>query len=119
MNQIEILQLIAECLDDPKWPRGLTLNGGMDPVWLDYLPPEIGKLTNLEILNVDFNNLTTLPPEIGNLTNLTNLDMSNNYLTELPPEIGNLTNLTDLELGINPLTALPPSYLTCKCQEQP
>ena len=102
MYQDELAKRIAQARDEG-WTT-LDLSGfGLEPSEdeidedeidedeIIYLPPEIGKLTNLEILNVDFNNLTTLPPEIGSLT-----------------------NLTDLELGINPLTALPPFYLTCK-----
>ena len=35
------------------------------------IPPEIGNLTNLEILILSINQLTgSIPPEIGNLTNL-------------------------------------------------
>ena len=34
------------------------------------LPPEIGKLINLQIFYCGYNNLTTLTPEISNLINL-------------------------------------------------
>jgi len=34
------------------------------------LPPEIGLLTQLQNLDVSYNQLTTLPPEIGLLTQL-------------------------------------------------
>ncbi|KKK78253.1 hypothetical protein LCGC14_2845420, partial [marine sediment metagenome] len=51
--------------------------------------------------------LTELPPEIGKLTNLQELYFYNNQLTELPPEIGKLTNLDTLSLAENPLK-LPP-----------
>jgi hypothetical protein len=70
------------------------------------IPPEIGRLTNLELLFLNSNQLTgEIPPEIGNLTNLHTLYLNNNQLTgEIPPEIGNLTNLTSLNLYINQLT---------------
>jgi len=75
---------------------------------LTTLPPEIGNLKNLEMLHLDDNQLTTIPKEIGNLTNLEYLDLSSNLLTTLPPEIGKLTNLKWLYLGENLLTTLPP-----------
>ena len=52
------------------------------------LPPEIGQLTNLNVLNLAGNQLRTLPPEIGELTNLTDLCLAENQLCTLPPEIG-------------------------------
>jgi len=79
--------------------------------WNDYLtslPPEIGKLSNLTELNLYKNNLTSLPPEIEKLTNLTYLNLTDNRFTSLPPEIGKLSNLTELNLYKNYLTSLPP-----------
>ena len=48
--------------------------------------------------------LKSLPPQVGNLTNLTFLNLEYNELTALPSEIGNLTSLTHLYLGHNQLT---------------
>jgi Leucine-rich repeat (LRR) protein len=75
---------------------------------LTTLPPEIGKLTKLKVLNLQGNQLTTLPPEIGNLTNLRELWVDDNQLTTLPPEFGNLTNLDFLSLHFNRLETVPP-----------
>ncbi len=72
------------------------------------LPSEIDNLSNLTILDLEFNHLSSLPPEIGNLFNLIILDLWSNSLTSLPPEIGNLSNLSWLALADNNLTALPP-----------
>jgi Leucine-rich repeat (LRR) protein len=75
------------------------------------IPPEIGYLTNLTYLNLDYNQLTgEIPPEIWSLTNLTYLNLGQNDLTgSIPPEIGNLTNLTYLSLRYNQLTgSIPP-----------
>ena len=47
--------------------------------------------------------LTSLPPEIGNLTNLTLLDVSYNRLSSIPSSICNLKNLKELNLEGNPL----------------
>ena len=75
---------------------------------LTRLPPEIGALTNLRQLNVDDNQLTALPPEIGQLANLDTLWASGNQLASLPPVIGELANLRKLWMSHNRLTSLPP-----------
>jgi internalin A len=75
---------------------------------LTELPPEIGNLTNLQHLFLNFNQLMSLPSEIGNLSNLQSLNLENNKLTSLSPEIGNLSNLYALFLEENQLQSLPP-----------
>lgn len=75
---------------------------------LTDLPPEISRLTNLQRLNLSGNRLTILPQEIGHLANLQVLALEYNQLTTLPSEIGRLANLQDLSLGFNQLTVLPP-----------
>ena len=75
---------------------------------IEGLPPEIGQLADLEVLDLYHNQLTTLPPEIGQLTHLQSLHLAGNRLTTLPPEIGHLTNLQALHLNRNQLTTLPP-----------
>ena len=75
---------------------------------LTSLPPEIGRLTNLQGLHCPGNELTSLPPEIGRLTNLQKLYCWRNRLTSLPPAIGRLTNLQELDCGSNQLASLPP-----------
>ena len=93
-------------LDD----RGLT---GM-------LPPELGQLTALRVLNLSTsygikqevpNRLHgSLPPELGNLSYLHTLLLSGNHLSgEIPRELGNLTNLRNLKLDRNYLRGgIPP-----------
>ena len=75
---------------------------------LTSLPPEIGKLTNLISLNLASNKLKQIPPEIGKMTKLKGISLWNNDLTELPPEIGNLINLTNLRIISNKIKKLPP-----------
>ncbi len=76
---------------------------------LTTLPPEIGQLKALTLLNLHDNQLTMLSPEIGQLNALTELYLHNNQLTTLPPEIGQLKALTTLYLFDNKqLTTLPP-----------
>ena len=77
------------------------------------IPPEIGNLINLTILDLSNNQLTGgIPREFGNLINLTTLDLSKNQLSEeIPTEIGNLTNLTSLNLRDNQLTGIIPNEI--------
>jgi hypothetical protein len=74
---------------------------------LTNLPTEIGQLSFLTQLYLDFNKLTSLPTEIGQLHYLTELHLFNNQLTSLPSEIGQLHFLRLLNLGYNQLTNLP------------
>lgn len=64
--------------------------------------------TNLEELDISYNNLTgALPSQIGQLKKLISLDASNNQMTGVPAELGQLTNLETLDLSNNQLTGLP------------
>ena len=65
------------------------------------LPSEIGKLTNLKVLNASNNLMAGVPAEIGHLPNLEVLDLSNNQLTGLPNELGQLSKLKILNLSGN------------------
>jgi hypothetical protein len=76
------------------------------------IPPELGNLTELQILDLSSNQLSSLPPELGNLASLQTLDLSHNRLSSLPPELGNLANLQTLNLSVNPLSSLPQSWAT-------
>ena len=77
------------------------------------IPPELGKLSNLEVLIFVYNQLSgPIPAELGNLSNLEALGLSSNQLTgAVPPELGNLSNLERLGLGSNQLTGtIPPEF---------
>jgi len=74
---------------------------------LHELPPEIGRLTNLQYLDLRNNNFSYIPKEIGNLHNLKYLNFSNNLLSSIPKEIANLVNLNFLFLNDNELSILP------------
>ena len=109
MTQVELLELLARAKAEG-W-KELDL-AGMD---LEELPPEIGELTELEVLilgkwdrEAKGNRLKTLSAEIGQLSQLTTLDLSDNQLSSLPPEIGQLSQLTTLDLSSNQLSSLPP-----------
>eukprot|EP00833_Pecoramyces_ruminatium_P011955 jgi/Orpsp1_1/1185987/evm.model.c7180000096358.1 len=75
-----------------------------------FIPYNIGKLTELEELDLSYNKLYgSIPPEIGNLTKLKWLRLNGNQLTgEIPEEIGQLSNLFLLYLDDNQLTGSIP-----------
>jgi Leucine-rich repeat (LRR) protein len=76
------------------------------------IPEELGKLVNLNTLNLGGNNFTGgVPPEILSLSLLNLLDLGQINLTgEIPPWLGNMTSLTNLWLRGNELTgSIPPS----------
>jgi internalin A len=74
---------------------------------ITVLPPEIGQLTNLQILNLSNTNLTELPPEIGQLTSLSLLELGHSPISELPLELGQLPNLRGISLDAT-ITEVPP-----------
>lgn len=74
---------------------------------LSVIPPEIGRLKNVVLLDLFKNKLVSLPREIGQLTNLCYLNLHNNQLVSLPAEIGQLINLQRLDLNTNKLISLP------------
>ncbi len=77
---------------------------------LGELPDNIGdRLTQLEILQLNGNQITTCPASIGNLSQLNLLSMNGNKLVQLPREIGQLKRLKTLLLESNRLTQLPDS----------
>lgn len=82
---------------------------------LHGLPHAIGRLTNLEVLNLssNFSDLTELPETIGDLTNLRELNLSNNQIRALPISFGRLENLNKLNLDENPLV-IPPKEIVHK-----
>ncbi|KAE8657196.1 Plant intracellular Ras-group-related LRR protein 3 [Hibiscus syriacus] len=73
------------------------------------LPDEIGRLANLEALNVrcNFSDMTELPESLCELINLKELDISNNQINALPDSFGRLDKLTKLNLDQNPLVVPP------------
>ncbi|XP_019437177.1 PREDICTED: plant intracellular Ras-group-related LRR protein 9-like [Lupinus angustifolius] len=81
---------------------------------LHGLPIAIGRLTNLEYLNLgsNFSDLKELPDTFGDLINLRELDLSNNQIHALPDAFGRLDNLTKLNLEHNPLELPPPEIVS-------
>ena len=73
------------------------------------LPNNIGNLTNLGNLYLEWNQISDLPESFGNLSSLTNFAISNNYLSSLPSNFGDLSNLIFLDLGYNKIESIPAS----------
>jgi Leucine-rich repeat (LRR) protein len=55
-----------------------------------------------------YNRLTVIPPAIGNLLRLTVLDVRNNQLKTLPSELARCGELRDLILSFNRFSKIPP-----------
>jgi len=77
------------------------------------IPSEIGQLTNLVTLKLQYNELTgSIPPEIGNLTSLVKLDLRYNNLSgSIPTEVWSLTSLIELRIQKNQLSGTIPSAI--------
>ena len=77
------------------------------------IPPELGRLQELEYLLINDNQLNgEIPGELGNLKALKSLGLSLNDLHgSIPPELGRLSLLRELTLSSNQLTGTIPSEL--------
>ena len=101
--------------------KGVTTNvdGRVTPLGLSSnelsgkIPPELGSLSNLELLALSGNELSGgIPPELGSLSSLTELYLNSNKLSgEIPAELGGLSNLGGLWLDDNALSGCVPSIL--------
>ena len=70
--------------------------------------PEIGKLHNLRELYLSSNKINNMCPKIGQLQNLQNLKLSSNQINNMCLEIGQLQNLQELDLYCNQITQICP-----------
>ncbi|CAL4921929.1 unnamed protein product [Urochloa decumbens] len=77
------------------------------------IPPEIGRLNQLQTLLLQGNSLYgPLPPELGNCTKLQQLYLQGNYLSgNIPSEFGDLVELEALDLSSNTLSGSIPHSL--------
>ena len=73
------------------------------------LPENIGDLTELATLYLEWNRISVLPESFSSLTGLMSLYLNNNILSSIGDSIGNLTNLYFLDLGYNELPEIPAS----------
>jgi internalin A len=74
---------------------------------LTSLPQVLYLFQGLRILSASFNRLSSIDADIGKLVQLERLDLRENKIARVAPEIGRLAALTDLTLWQNPITRLP------------
>jgi Leucine-rich repeat (LRR) protein len=82
----------------------------LDQNLLSTIPPEIGLLTSLRYFSAANNQLTSIPDEIGNLTLLDKLDLSYNCIQEVPSSLGTCIQLSEINLTGNRLMSIPASW---------
>ena len=94
-------------------PRRVTGMNLPESELTGFIPPELSRLEQLEVLNLRNNRLEgAIPSKLGNLARLQHLILRNNRLTGvIPAELGQLTNLVELDLGHNQLTGEIPGPL--------
>jgi len=90
---------IAEALEEPD--KVVKLDIAM--LKLTSISNDIGKLVNLECLDLSFNRISTLPAEFAQLKKLRVLDMKGTrYMAKLPEVLAQLPNLEELDLRNHP-----------------
>ena len=93
------LAVLPESLFSHNYISQIVVDGNC----LDSLPSNIGNVrTTLKIFGAARNNLTSIPSSFSHLSNLNVVDLRNNSLTSLPPW-DQLTSLTHLTVAGNPL----------------
>ena len=83
-----------------------TLTGGSDGKISSLDADQISAATTTRLL-CGTNQLQELPPFIGTLSKLVLLDCNDNWLSALPPELGRCEQLEELLLYKNNIKALP------------
>ena len=97
--------------------RVIELNIDGTDYYADHLngtiPAEIGKLTALVHLSLNYTKLTgSIPSQVGQLVELEYLELNNNFLTgSIPSDLGKLTKLVKLDLRFNGLSGSVPPEL--------
>lgn len=110
LDALEDLSLKCDLEEVPRWvmelPSLRRLDLSRNP--RITLPDDIDRLANLRYLDLAtvFGRLTELPPALGRLGNLETLNLGNNRFTSLP-DLSGLVALRDLDVTGNPIGALP------------
>ncbi|OUM63575.1 hypothetical protein PIROE2DRAFT_9858 [Piromyces sp. E2] len=75
---------------------------------LDFTAIEdIGELTQLEYLNLYFNDIKTIPSAIGNLKNLEEINLHSNPISSLPSSFEKLQKLKKLDIDSTNIKSIP------------
>ena len=90
-------------------PREIGSDKPTPPSKVKSLPGTIGKLQNLEVLDLGRNRIKSIPSQIASLQKLKRLALDYNDIHELPPFVGNLKNLQELSVCANGGIKLPKS----------
>ncbi|MFK7971609.1 MAG: leucine-rich repeat domain-containing protein [Bacteroidia bacterium] len=94
---------MSEALENPENVYELRLRNSN----VSTLGPEVGKLTNLRVLNISGTRIRSIPPEIENCKHLKSILANASSLSKIPSTIGNLKKLRFLNLGACKLSVLP------------
>jgi len=104
LSNLKVLRLYG-ALD----PTPSNTNEPIRPSRVKSLPGTIGKLQNLEELDLGRNRMKSIPSQIASLQNLKRLALDYNDIHELPAFVGNLKNLQELSVCANGGIKLPKS----------
>ncbi len=74
---------------------------------MSSIPPEIGKLKNLEVLIISGSTIKSLPDEIEECKNLKSIIANSSKLEEIPATLGNLKKLRTLKIGHCNIKSIP------------
>ncbi len=94
---------MAEAMKAPEKVYKLSLIGQ----GLKEIPAEVFQMTNLQVLNLGENKLSSISGDISKLKNLQFLSLFSNKLRYLPNELNSLSNLEVLYVGRNRLVDIP------------
>ncbi len=94
-------------IEQARKERATSLN--LSGLGLKEVPPEIGQLSSLQLLDLGGNQLTTVSDSLSQLIRLQQLWLHLNQLATMPDSIGRLSTLNELSLTSNQLTTLPES----------
>lgn len=97
---------IAEALANPEKVYKLKLRNKRTTT----LPPEIGNLVNLRVLDISGSLIKSIPPEIENCTHLKSIIANASQLSDIPNTIGNLKKLRQLNFGYCKIKELPEDF---------
>jgi len=100
---IEDVRELLKSLDPEKTTKFSLSNKNITEI-----PDEIGKLKNVEYLDLSFNDISVLPPALFELTKLNTLLLFRNEISVIPPEIKSLQHLSLLDISYNQISELPP-----------
>jgi len=106
---LEKLTTLPESIGNLTKMRELIIDNGNGCEMSIAIPSSIGKLQNLRVLRLygAIESAKPLLATIGNLSNLEVLDLGRNSLTSVLPSVAKLSNLKTLRLEYNALKAAP------------